>query len=102
MLKNFKKNGFIKFAPFKKSQIDQLNKALFYNLVKISGKSNDKKYSFSNLQKLISKTYKNKKTFKYFYEFAQNQVQLYLLSSDNKLLSYLSKILIVPKDRFLF
>ncbi len=101
MLKQFKKKGFLKLNLFTKSQIDQLNKALFYNLIKISGKNRNIKYSFSNLQKLISETYKVKKKFKYFYEFAQNQVQLYLLSSNKKLLNYLSKILNVPKDSFI-
>tara|TARA_Y100000389_G_C17471092_1_gene531011 strand:- start:3828 stop:4589 length:762 start_codon:yes stop_codon:yes gene_type:complete len=101
MLKKFKKDGFVKLNPFTKNQIDQLNKALFCNLIKISGERKKLKFTYSNLQKLIAKTYKNKKTFKNFYEFSQNQVQLYLLSSNKKLLNYLSKILNVREDSFI-
>ena len=99
--KLFKKNGFVKINPFTKNQIEDLNKALFFNLIKINNKKNTLTYSFINLQKLIKEVYKNKKKFKNFYEFAQNQIQLYLLSSNQKLLNNLSKILDVRKDSFI-
>ena len=104
LIKNFEKKGYVKINNvFSKREIKKVNVAMYDSLLTfINDKSKSKvtkKFTMNKFQKLMNYAYyKRKKIFQKLYDFAQNQITLYELCSNQKLLKLISKILKVKQS----